>query len=223
MPQAQIFRWRAGSGWIVLSGGGSWDSDDNFNIESHMLNHTHSAGPMAYIWAASDLETADRHMDALNELGARTGYLVDVMTESDDALTSQLSEAGVIILGDGPRPLELREGLIGPAMAGIEEAFRRGATLYAPGNSAALFGAHILGTGELFPGFGWLSNAIIVPYYDHERAQDLRAGLLAHPENYGAGLNEGAGLALGPAGQVEVWGNRAVTISLGQQYTPDTG
>ena len=221
MPQAHIFRWRSGAGWIVLSGGGSWDSDEVFEIESHVLNRAHLAGPIAYVWAASDIETADRHLDALGEMGARTGYLIDIMTETDDMLISQLSEAGVIILGDGPNPLILRDGLVGPAMTGIEAAFRRGATIYAPGNTAALWGAHILGTDDVFEGFGWLSSAFVVPYYASERVDGLHAGLFTHPAHYGVGLAEGAGLALGPAAQVEVWGNRAVTVSLGQQYSPE--
>jgi hypothetical protein len=72
-------------------------------------------------------------MDALRELGARTGYLVDILTEDDNTLARQLSEAGVIILGDGPRRDVLRDALAGTALRSIEEAFDRGATLYAVG------------------------------------------------------------------------------------------
>lgn len=220
MPQAHIFRWRSGQGWLVLAGGGPWHTDANFALESQLLSHTHAGGPVAYIWAASDAETADRHLDALGDMGARTGYLVDIMTETDDTLHTQLIEAGIVILGDGPNPLNLLDGLVGPAMAAIEEAYERGATIYAPGHSAALMGTHILGDGEVLDGFGWLTRAFVVPYHTTEIAPALRESLLHYPSSYGAGLAEGAGLALGPRGQVEVWGNQQVTISLGQQYDP---
>ncbi|NDJ76592.1 MAG: hypothetical protein GYB65_10070 [Chloroflexi bacterium] len=216
MPQVNVFNWRAGAGWIVLSGGGPIDSDDVNNIEARMLQHTVSQGPIAYVWAASDLEAADRHMDSLRELGARTGYLVDVVLEEDDALRAQLSEAGVVILGDGSRIERLYDAMSGVVLRGIEEAFRRGATIYAVGQSAAMLGA-LVPAGD---GFGWLANAVIMPAYTAQQADQLRDGVLRQPGGYGLGIAAGAALALGPQGEVEVWGNASITISLGQDFTP---
>jgi peptidase E len=220
MPQVNIFRWRAGSGWLVLSGGGSWQSGDVLDIEARMLGCTLSQGPIAYIWAAGDIEAADHHMDALRDLGARTGYLVDILTESDDVLFQRLSEAGVIILGGGVQQQVLRDALVGVALRGLEEAFDRGATIYAVGESAAVLGAFV-GTDNLTAdGFHWLAGAIIMAGYTAEQADHLRTRVHKHPDSYGLGLGEGAALALGPRGEVETWGNRAITVSLGQQYGP---
>jgi hypothetical protein len=219
MPQAHIFRWQAGIGWLVMSGGGPLESDDNLSIEAAMLGHTVSQGPIAYIWAASDIENADRHMDVLRDMGARTGYLIDILTEEDDVLFRHVSEAGIIILGDGPRQEILREALVGSALRGIEEAFSRGATLYAVGESAALIGAYAAGSNTLVPGFGWLAHAVILPGYTPDQADRLRSQVQQVPNGYGLGLGQGAALALGPVGEVEVWGNKAITISLGQSYS----
>jgi hypothetical protein len=220
MPQANIFRWRAGNGWLVLSGGGAWQSEDVLSVEASMLGHTVSQGPVAYVWAAGDIEVADRHMEALRDLGARTGYLVDILAEEDNVLFRQLSEAGVIILGDGPRREVLRESLVGVALRGIEEAFNRGATIYAVGASAAVLGIHAVEGDELVTGFNWLAHSIMLPGYTGEQAERLRSWVQQHPESYGLGLSEGAALALGPCGEVEVWGNAAITVSLGQRYNP---
>jgi hypothetical protein len=218
MPQAHIFRWRTGLGWLVLSGGGPREDEDTLNIEAEMLNYTVSQGPIAYIWAASDLESADHHMDVLRDLGARTGYLVDVLTEEDAALSRQLSEAGIIILGDGPRQETLRDALIGTALRSLEDAYSRGATLYAVGASAALLGAQILNGEALIPGFNWLANALIWPGYTPDQAGRLRNGVQQITNGYGLGIGQGAALALGPNNEVEVWGNKAIIVSLGQSF-----
>jgi len=218
MPQSHIFRWRDGSGWLVLSGGGPRESDDVLNIEVAMLGRTLSLGPIAYIWAAGDVDDADEHMDVLRDLGARTGYPVDILAEDDEALTREIGEAGVIILGDGPQSGLLRDALPGVTLSAIEDAFSRGTTVYAIGASAALFGAYSLFQGELAAGFDWLVQAIIMPDYDPEQADTLRAWVQRHPEGYGLGLGRGAALALGPHGEIELWGNAAITVSLGQRY-----
>lgn len=223
MPHVNIFRWRSGNGWIVLGGGGDWLNPDVQAVEAAMLTRTLSQGPLAYVWAAGDLESADRHMEALRDLGARTGYLVDVVNEDEEAVYQQLSEAGVIILGDGPRTRALREALSGVTLGALEEAFFQGATVYAAGSGAGLLGAALVEQGTLVDGFGWLSSAVILPGYTPDQAADLRAWIRDVPEGYGLGLGPGAGLALGPQGEIEVLGNGAVTVSLSQHFDPGLG
>ncbi|NLE50391.1 MAG: hypothetical protein GX613_03200 [Chloroflexi bacterium] len=221
MPQVNIFNWRPGSGWIVLSGGGDWLDGNLQAVEAAMLTRTLSQGPMAYLWAAGDVDTADRHMDALRDLGARTGYLIDLVSEEDDVIYNQISEAGVIVLGDGPNARTLRDALDGIALSGIQEAFDRGSTIYAAGASAAMMGAAFVERGALVDGIGWLASAVIMPGYSPDQAADLRAWVRGVPDGYGLGLGAGAGIAFGPRGEVEVLGSGAVTVSLGQRFDPD--
>lgn len=220
MPQVNIFKWRPGSGWIVLSGGGDPVGGDVQAIEAAILTRTLSQGPIAYLWAAGDVDAADRHMDALRDLGARTGYLVDLVGEEDDVVYRDVNEAGVIILGDGPSTHTLRDALAGIALSAIEEAFDRGATVYAAGASAGMLGAAFVERGTLYDGFGWLSSAVIMPGYTADQAADLRAWVRGVPDGFGLGLGPGAGIAFGPRGEVEVLGNGGVTVSLGQRFTP---
>lgn len=219
MPQVNIFSWRAGYGWLVVSGGGDVLSEDVQNIEAAMLGRTLSQGPLAYIWAASDLDAADRHMDALRELGARTGYLLDILTEEDDIVYRQISEAGVIILGGGPYVETLADAISGVVLRAMDDAFQRGATIYAAGESAGVLGAYRVEAGAIRPGIGWLSNALVKSGYDPGHADELRGQVHDHPETYGLGLAPGAALAFGPQGEVEVWGNRQIVVSLGHPGT----
>lgn len=224
MPQHNIFQWRGGRGWLVLSGGGSSaDSDAASSIEAHMLGHTISQGPLAYIWAASDIETADRVMDGLRELGARTGYLVDILSEDDDTLSTQLREAGVIILGDGAQHDVLYDALPGVVMDAIDSAFQRGATVYAIGRSATLFGSFKPRGDAFTTGLAWLAGAIVMADYMPEKAGVLRDQVHGSGAAYGLGLGHSSAIAFGPRGEVEVWGNRAITVTLSERYTPGTG
>src|SRR5260370_3100809 len=102
MPRANMIRWRDGAGWLVLSGGGDIESAETGEIEAEALARVAAGDPMAYIWAAGDVETADKHLEALLDLGAPTGYLVDVLTEDDETVRGQLPVPGLTVLRDSP-------------------------------------------------------------------------------------------------------------------------
>lgn len=221
MPRANMIRWRDGAGWLVLSGGGDIQSADTGEIEAEALSRVAAGDPMAYIWAAGDVESADKHIDALHDLGAPTGYLVDVLTEDDDTLRSQLADAGLIVLGDGPNVKALRSGLLGAALEAIGSAFERGSVILGVGQGAAVLGSFMADQ----PGVGWVEGAVIVPGYEDEQAvARLRDLLNATPGAYGLGIARGSALALGPGdadsqGTIEAWGKRQITVTLGKAYT----
>lgn len=190
-------------------------SEDVQSIEARVLVRTHSQGPIAYIWAAGSIDAADAHMDSLQEMGARTGYLVDILTEEDDVLFRQIDEAGVIILGGGPNVDVLADALSGVVLNAMQEAFGRGATIYAVSDSAGVLASYDVRGTVIQPGIGWIEGALIMPDYSADQAESLRDMVHRHPEAYGLGLSAGAAMAFGPQGEIEVWGNQQVTVSLG--------
>src|SRR5258708_12273197 len=113
MPQANVIRWRDGAGWLVLSGGGDIESAEVGEIEAEALARVPAGDPVAYIWAATDVETADKHLTALEDLGAPTGFLIDVLTEDDATLREQLAVVGMVIIEDAPNLTEFQSGLLG--------------------------------------------------------------------------------------------------------------
>jgi hypothetical protein len=172
--------------------------------------------PIAYVWAAGDVETADKHLDALHDLGGPTGYLVDVMTEDDESLRKQLSEAGLIVLGDGPNVKGLRSGLLGAALEGMNEAFERGGVILGIGQGAAMLGSVL----PEVQGLDLVEKAAIVPAYEGEDQKNtLRKLLEKNPDSYGLGIATGSALALGPGGEVEPWGKGQITVALGKSLT----
>ncbi len=214
MPRANIFAWRDGAGWLVLSGGGEAASE----VEALALAKVPPGEPIAYVWAAGDIDHADRHLAALEDSGAPTGYLVDVQTEDDDTIRARISDAGLIILGDGPELGALRGGIAGAAADGMATAYARGSVILGIGAGAAVLGAKYAGKdGTLRDGLGWLEHAIIVPHYEPARdAATIRALLTQVPDALGLGIAQDSALAFG--GAVESWGETEMSVTLGAAF-----
>jgi cyanophycinase-like exopeptidase len=211
MPQVNVIRWRDGQGWIVLSGGDR-TLEDTSDIEAQAMTRIGLGEPVAYLWAAGDIESADRHLEVLSDLGAPTGYLVDVLTEDDATISRQIAEAGMVILGDGPNLEQLRMATVGAALEGMNQSFARGGVIMGIGAGAALLGSFLEGAA----GLGWVEGAVIIPRHDDaDQAARLHSLLAAHPGAYGLGIGAGSALALGPNGEVEAWGRRQITVTLG--------
>lgn len=226
MPHVNIFQWHDGAGWLILAGGkaGTVSVEE---VETLALGKTLPGEPIAYIHAAGNVETADRHLAALEDAGAPTGYLVDVQTEDDDTLREQLAQAGLIIVGDGPDLGALRNGVTGAALEGIGQAFARGSSVLAIGGGAAVFGQNFETDGQIREGLAWLVRALIIPNYQADRdTPQVRSLLEQLPDLYSLNIGPESALALGPNGEVELWGENAVGVTLGAAYTalrPNTG
>jgi cyanophycinase-like exopeptidase len=74
--------------------------------------------------------------------------------------------------------------------------------------------------GRIYPGWGWVSDALIVPHYSVERTAQVRAALQRYPEAIALGIPEDVALALGPDGEVATWTETdlQVTVTLGAKF-----
>jgi hypothetical protein len=214
MNTETILRWYAGMGWIVLSGG----ADAGGEIRAAALRRAKASGGVAYIGFNED--SADAILDDMDDLGAPTGYLVNVVTEDDDTIRQQIEEASVIVLDDSVTPDEWRSSLLGTAIEAIQSALSRGAVLLAEGSGAeALGGFTINDHGQLTQGLGCIANTLILTdttsLADSEVA---RAILDAQPDALVLGIGVGSAVALGGDGSLEVLGEEEVAIALGRDY-----
>ena len=206
----QILRWREGLGWLVLSGG----VDTLREVRAQALGRIAAGGGIAYI--GLDDDDYDDLIEDMGELGAPTGYLVNIMTEDDETIRDRLHDAAMVFIPDHYRPEVLLPALPGAANDGIKAAYERGAIVLAEGTSATLMGAKVLlETGIAVDGLGWLEDSFVVPAItsiaDSEAA---RAILSTHVANVAIGIDVGSALALGPSEQVETWGDSVVTVAL---------
>ncbi|MCC6611995.1 MAG: hypothetical protein IT320_00875 [Anaerolineae bacterium] len=214
MPSASIFRWRDGRGWLVLAPGTMDDPD----VRALVAARASADGSLAVAVLDGDLTAGDRRLEDFEELGATSGYLVDILTEDDETIATRLAETSIVLLESGADLRSLKSSLMGAALQGLQTAFANGAYVLAAGAPAMLFGEWAYdGQDNLIEGFGWLQDAVVMPV-----AQDLSAHvksvLQTYPELFSIGIGERTALALGPDGQVEIWGQRQIGVALGQNY-----
>lgn len=213
MPSHNLFRWLDGAGWLVLAG-----SADEV-LRARALGKIAADGGIAYLVLSGDSQSGERALDDMVDLGAPSGYLVDVSSEDDATIEAKLAEAGMVVIEAGATLEDARASLVGAALDGIQIAYENGAIILVEGVSAMLFGEWtVLADGELKSGFEWLGSAVIAPGVTNtaEWARDL---LQSNPALFAVGIGAGSALALGGGGEVELWGHSQVTVALGSKFT----
>ncbi len=216
MGQNSVLRWRDGRGWLVLSGGAEEASD----IHARAVGRLSADGGVAYVTFGSHLAEAESALTDLEDLGAPSGYLVDLFTEDDETIQQQLGEAGMVVISVEAEAQEVRSALLGAAVQGLQIAYENGAVILAEGNSAAVLGEWlVLPDGSIRPGLDWARGMAVFPgVLAAAEVPSVRQFLEAQPTGIAAGIGVGSALALGPDGEVETWGRRQVTIALGARF-----
>jgi hypothetical protein len=212
-----LFRPEGGAGWIVLGSvlpeiGGRFRA-----LGDRLLSRIDLARPP--ICVTSPEADRGRVEGFVEELEGWLGSEV-IRLEPSDVAVLDWSGAGLVVLVGGPPAVWVR-ALTGahPRPSGPDGA--DDATLvYAVGEAAEALGSWILPPGgETLRGVGWLRGAVVLAGKPEPSAVKGVPELLTREDrSYALGLGEGAVLALGPAGEVEVWGEARPTITLGRGW-----
>ncbi len=208
MPTQTVFHWPDGRGWLIFSGGASDD------IRAQAIGRTAADGGVACVALSGD---PDLLLDDVADLGAPSGYVVDIWGDDDAALQDKLGQAGMVIISGGESPAQVRGALRGVPLDGIEMAYANGGVILLEGVSASAFGAWIIGETAIEAGLEWLIGAAVLTGVD-KAAITAKPVLEAQPTAIAVGIMPESALALGPDGEVEIWGNREVTVALGAAY-----
>lgn len=225
MTQAGPLQWRTGSGWLVLLGGGNWE--DSETIHSQAISAILDESPIAFVPAANPTEPTygEAFLSYYGELGAPHGYVVPVRDQQsarDPLNYRRLAQAGLIFIGGGD-PQRLIEAVEGtPVIDAIAEAFDSGAVIVGVSAGAMLLGKWGLSsdTGKILPGWGWVSDSIIVPHFTPDRSSQVRSALQRYPETIALGIPDNVALALGPDGELETWTDtpQQITVTIGAKF-----
>lgn len=210
-----LLSWKQGRGWLVFSGG----DDVTSEIRAQVLSRAKPAGGVVYISFADD--GGDSLLDDMDDLGAPPGYMVDVEYESAETIVEQLQPASVVVIEVGSNLDTLIDALTDPVQAGLIEAYNRGAIILVEGLAVNVFGRWAVSdTGHVVEGLNWVANAFIEPNASGvEGSRTVQMILQEYDEAIAVSIEAGSALALGPAGEIELWGDQQVTISLGRGYT----
>ncbi len=224
MTQAGPLQWRTGAGWLVLLGGGRWE--DTETIHSQAISAITDESPIAFIPAADpDPTRGEAFLSFYADLGAPHGYVVPIHSQQsahDPANYRRLANASLIYIGGGSarRLLETLEGTA--AIEAMAAAFDGGAVIVGESAGALLLGKWGVSTeqGKVYPGWGWVSDALITPHYSAERTTQVRTALQRYPEAISLGIPDCVALALGPDGELATWTDtdQQVTVTLGPKF-----
>jgi len=209
-PPQSFFMRPEGGGWLILCGG---PADDATLARAAAL--VQQAGSLLVLSAsAASREAVEMRLLECNVASGLPGEVVTLMegASADD----RVGEATFIVIPDVTPPAELasvfEETGSGEVLLSTLEA---GAVVLAEGRSAEAVG-EIIEAEVPTAGSGWLRNAIIQSHFAPGTACRV---LVNRPTMYRLGLGEHAALALGPQGEVEVWGEPAPTVTLGAAWT----
>ncbi len=210
MSDSSPLKWLPSRGWIVLSG----PADPLSEIRAQALSRHNAGGAIAYISLAEDL--GDDLMDDMAELGAASGYLVDLEAHDNNEIYERLSAAAMIVVDAADQGDRLLKLLRRTAIHALKEALNRGGLLFFEGAAAALVGEFILAAdNRIASGLSLVRNALVATEVSSIAGDAaLRAARNELPDAIFVGLASGSALALGPDGQIETWGERQVAISL---------
>lgn len=219
MPQYNVFRWLDGRGWLVFSGRHGYQDDDPGDIRSHVLARSAADGGVACIALSDDPDAADQLLETMEQLGAPAGYLVDVFSEDDETIVARLAEAGVIVIGSAADAESGRSALMGAPFNGLQEAYINGAMILIEGETISAFGSWVIRQDEsVVAGSEWLDGAALLTT-TNQLAKAAGAAFERDPGAFAVGIGNDSALALGPDGQVEIWGRGQVVVALGPMYS----
>jgi hypothetical protein len=209
-----VLRWCDGRGWLVFSGAPGSDV-----VRAAALGRVSADGGLVVVCMGA-ADWCEQVLDDLKDLGAPAGYLVDVLSEADDVIRDRLSEAGMIVVTGADDAWAVRSALMGAAAAGILAAFANGALILLEGTAAAAAGAWLpTDEGEPLAGLSWLHAALVIPgTASVSELPPVRSALRRHPNSIAIGIGGQSALVLGPDGEVEIWGERQISIVLGSDY-----
>ncbi|MBN8594638.1 MAG: hypothetical protein J0M33_22975 [Anaerolineae bacterium] len=212
MSRSSVLEWPDGSGWLVLAGG------PDTAIRGQAIQRMAAGGVVVYVNTGQGSDTIQEDME---DLGAPTGYILDILSEDDETIQQQMADANLIVLGGDDPPSAIRSALIGPVASAIRQGFERGSVLLCEGPAAAVWGTWMVDeVGTLLPGLDWLPRSIVLPGVTSAAGNPLATRLLAeHPNALLIGPGTSSALSLGPEGAVEAWGARQVMVALGREYS----
>lgn len=213
MQEKIPFNWLESNGWLVLSG----SVDELSEIRAQSLSRLNDGGAVAYISLVGDM--GDALMDDMMDLGAPTGYWVDLEDSDNNAIYERLTSASMIVIEAGDDIDKLQHLMTQTVMRAIKEALSLGALILFEGIASTLAGELIIqGNGQVGKGLQFVSNCHIMSDTSSIlEATNAEIIYTEYPETVFIAIQRGSALVLGPQQYIETWGDKRITISLGSE------
>ena len=216
MPARAAIGWLEARGWLVLAG----SVRGSEAVRARALAVAAADGGVAILACAGENEAVGQLLIEFEDLGAQSGYIVDAFVEDDETLRSSLAEAGIVVVGAESDASLVQDALTGAISEGIRMAWQQGALVLLEGPAAMSAGSWVLREAESCDsGLGWLPGALILPGVTDVASSPAASAMLAEaPAAVTLGIGPQSALALGPDGELEIWGEQQVSIALGTAW-----
>lgn len=216
MPVRAALRWLDARGWLVLAG----CANGREAIRARALTVAAGDGPLVILASGGENEAVGKLLDEFAGLGSHSAYLVDAFIEDDETLRQRLAEAGMIVAGAESDLGVARNALQGAISEGIFEAWTQGALVLLEGPAAMCAGSWIIDDDERrHEGLAWLPGALVIAGdTDVGVRESVRELMETEAQALALGIGRDSALALGPDGELEIWGEQQVNIALGPAW-----
>lgn len=217
----QVFRRPSSQGWLALSGFiPSLDSEMPQLAERILSRLDLSRIP---IFISADDSIDDEVMSFLEDVEILLSVPANVLLMKDlspAAFQEIVTTANMLVLvgGDAQRWIDVLDPQ--RSKMEVEDLIGEGKLIFTIGPASSSLGSWICsGEGEPIAGLGWLAGAIVLPEVEKPGEMPVVKQLLSREKySYALGLPRGAVLALGPEGEIEVWGITPPSVALGMAW-----
>ena len=205
---SEVFRRSIAGGWLIISGPRPVLDERAIERLLQVIDPTTGASVMVPgAVVPSDVASWLEDLETLLEIKFSQ---VDPEKHSIEELKTLAQGAGLVVL-------------IGEPAAGWKDLLRSSlfpieGVLLLVGSPAVPLGewTYNLQTQNLEDGLGWMPGCLMIPETeDSAIAHDV---LQHEPKSYALDLGESATLAMGPAGEIDLWGSPAPSIVLGHGW-----
>ena len=219
---SQVFRCPSSDGWIVISGSVPSFSSESPQLAERLIERVDlSRTPMCLLMGGMISEELRGFIDDVEALLQAPAMVIRAQNVSEIECEELYETAGLILLTGGQtqdwiRTLELSESCLK-----IKRLLQECGLVLATGPAATALGSWVFIDMEEkpIPGLGWLDGAVVLPnVQDPVEIPGVKKLISQHELSYALGFPQGAILALGPKGEVEVWGGTPPTIALGRGW-----
>jgi hypothetical protein len=209
-------------GWLALAGSAPSLNQSGAQISERLLELADLSQVPLLLTPVETLST--ELQEFVEDLGILLSHEVQVI-HPDDLAEQELRElwlnAGIVIMAGGSQAY-WRE-VISERLFKIQpqEILAEGAVLFCFGACASLMGAWAFNQEllEIEKGLGWVFGSLVVPTNtDPAEIAAVHNHLEERANVFALGLPDGAVLALGPEGQVEVWTQKAPVLLFGRGW-----
>jgi hypothetical protein len=217
----QVFRRPASQGWLALSGHIPRLDSEIPQLAEHILSRLDlSRFPMCI---SADDSIDDEVQSFLEDVEILLNIPANVMLAKDlsaAAFQEIVATANMLVLVGGDARSWIDE--LDPLRSNIEaeDLLGEGKLIFTMGPASSSLGSWVyFGEGEPIPGLGWLTGAIVLPEVEKPGEITVVKQLLSREKySYALGLPRGAVLAIGPEGEIEVWGVTPPSVALGMAW-----